>query len=84
MITTLDNPYNPITQFNEWYAFDTSKGYNTCSYIARLAITSNELSEADEAIAIGDAMKRILSMNLTGNYLEVDEDYVPRIELDTK
>ena len=34
MLSTSDNPYNPFTQFKEWYSFDISKGYNTCSYLA--------------------------------------------------
>ena len=29
MLTTIDNPFNPFTNFDDWYAFDTSKGYNT-------------------------------------------------------
>jgi hypothetical protein len=44
MLTTVDNPYNPFTHFNEWYAFDIAKGYHTCSYLARISETSNELS----------------------------------------
>ena len=26
MLTTSDNPYDPFTQFDEWYAFDERKG----------------------------------------------------------
>ncbi len=44
MLTTEDNPYNPFTNFDEWYAFDTQKGYNTCGYLARVSFTSSELS----------------------------------------
>ena len=82
MLTTIDNPYNPFTQFDEWYAFDVQKGYHTCAYIARVALTSNELSDEDEALAIGEAMRSILTTNVTGNYLEVDESFVPR-EIET-
>ena len=28
-LTTKNNPYNPFTQWNDWYFFDLSKGYNT-------------------------------------------------------
>ena len=34
-LTTKNNPYNPFTQWNDWYFFDLSKGYNTCERIAR-------------------------------------------------
>ena len=35
-LTTYDNPFDPFTQFDSWFAFDTEKGYYTCSRIARL------------------------------------------------
>ncbi len=45
MLTTSDNPYNPFTQWDEWNVFDMEKGYNTCSYLARIAAVSDELSD---------------------------------------
>lgn len=74
MITTLDNPFNPFTQFDEWYNFDVSKGYNTCGYLARIAKSSDELSEQDESLAIDSAIDEILSLNLTGNYIKVTKE----------
>jgi hypothetical protein len=44
MLTTIDNPFNPFTQFDEWNAFDTQQGYYTCAYLARIAKVSDELS----------------------------------------
>ncbi len=78
MLTTLDNPYNPHTDYEEWYEFDTSHGYHTCAYLARIAIVSNELSDSDESIAIDKAMDEIISINLLGNYIKVKNDYIPR------
>ena len=71
MLTTLDNPYNPFTQYDEWNAFDTSMGYNTCSYLARIARTSDELSETDEELAIQQAIDEIIELNLLGIYKKV-------------
>ncbi len=68
MLTTEDNPYDPFTQFDEWYAFDTQNGYNTCSYLARIAMTSNELSDTDYDQALDSAVDEIMEYNLTGNY----------------
>lgn len=71
MLTTIDNPYDPFENFDEWYAYDVQSGYNTCSYLARIAITSNELSEADEAIAIDQAINEIVELNVLGIYKKV-------------
>lgn len=37
MITTRDNPYNPFTQWRDWWAFDTGKGYNSWVLVAKEA-----------------------------------------------
>ena len=71
MVTTLDNPYNPFTQFDEWFAFDESKGYHTCSYLARIARTANDLPVIDEDLEIEHAVDEIVELNLTGNYKKV-------------
>lgn len=71
MISTSDNPYNPWTDFDSWYAFDEAKGYHTCSYLARVCRTSQELSEADENEALNTAIDEICELNLTGNYIKV-------------
>jgi len=81
MLTTLDNPFNPFLQFDEWYSYDVSKGYNTCAYLARIVKSSDELSESDEAFAIDQAMNEIVNLNLLGNYIKVREDYIPRMVL---
>ena len=49
MITTFDNPYNPFEQFSEWFLFDVEKGYNTCSYIARIANFSDDMTQKEIA-----------------------------------
>lgn len=69
MLTTSDNPWSPFTQFNEWYAFDTAKGYNTCAYIARLTgVLDPEMDDYTNDCITNDAINEILDYNLTGNY----------------
>lgn len=70
MLTTSDNPFDPFTQFDEWYAFDVRHGYNTCAYLARVLVTSDELSEEDQDMALDTAINAILELNVTGNYVK--------------
>ena len=71
MLTTADNPFDPFTQFDEWLRFDESKGYKTCAYLARIAKTSDELSETDQNLAIQSAIDEIIRMNVLGIYKKV-------------
>ena len=71
MLTTIDNPFDPFTQFDEWKAFDEQKGYFTCAYLARIVKASDELSEADEDLAIEQAIDEIVRLNVLGIYRKV-------------
>lgn len=62
MLTTVDNPYDPFTQFENWLAFDEQKGYNTNGLLARLALTSNELSDEDNEMIVNHAVDDILEL----------------------
>lgn len=42
-ITTLDNPFDPFTDFDKWYAYDIQMGYYTCENLGRVV---NSLPEA--------------------------------------
>lgn len=70
-LTTTDNPYDPKTQFDQWYSFDVSKGYNSCAYLARIAKTSDGLSDSLNDSEIERAIDEIVHFNLTGNYKKV-------------
>lgn len=71
MLTTTDNPYNPFTQFDEWFAFDERHGYHTCGYIARIAKDSSDLSPEDQNYVVDQAMNEIAKYNIYGNYVKV-------------
>ena len=71
MLTTLDNPFDPFTQFDEWYQYDMNMGYHTMSYLARIVVTSDDLSEADQSAAIEMAIDEIIQENILGIYRKV-------------
>ena len=74
MLTTIDNPYNPFTEWNEWLQFDLAMGYDTSGYLARVTITSDELSESDQDWAIEDAIDEIIRENVLGIYKKVENE----------
>ena len=64
-LTTIDNPYDPFEQFESWFLFDTEKGYNSCSYLARIAQTTDEMSEIEKNIEIERAIDEIIMYDFT-------------------
>lgn len=77
MLTTFDNPYNPFTQWDEWFKWDLAAGYQTASLLARIAVVSPELSDTDQELAIQDAIEEIVRENVSGMYRKVSEESFP-------
>ena len=71
MLTTFDNPYNPFEQFTSWFLFDVEKGYNTCSYLGRIARTSDQLSEEENELEIERAIDEIIKYDFRNIYKKV-------------
>lgn len=70
-LTTADNPFDPIDDYDNWKAFDTQKGYYSDEYVARILKTSNDFSEEQQKRDYEDAIDEIISFNLTGNYKKI-------------
>lgn len=48
MLTTIDNPYSPLDDYDKWLQWDQDKGYYTSEVIASLMPDNvNDLSDAD-------------------------------------
>lgn len=77
-LSTVDNPFNPITQFEKWFEYDTRKGYNSCAYLARLARTSPEVSAVENQVQIESAIDTIVKLDPLGIYIKVTENSAPR------
>jgi hypothetical protein len=71
MLTTVDNPFNPYTQFEDWLAFDRAAGYDTLEFLGRIVRTSDDLSEADQDLAIEQGIDEIVRENVLGLYKKV-------------
>lgn len=72
-LTTVDNPYNPLTDFEHWWQFDTDRGYNSCAYLSRIAITSDSLTDKENERILEDAIDEILKYDFLNLYAKVTD-----------
>ncbi len=73
-VTTIDNPYDPIDQFDEWYAFDRQHDYRTCERLAILCKSFDYMSALDEQQAVEDAVDRLCELNPIGLYKKIKRE----------
>lgn len=71
MLTTIDNPFDPFESFKEWFLFDVEKGYNSCSYLGRIARTSDQLSDKENDMEIERAIDEIIENDFLNIYIKV-------------
>lgn len=63
-LTTVDNPFDPISDFSNWFYQDTKVlGYHTLSYLGRVSRTSDALSDEDYDMFVESAMDEIVKEN---------------------
>ena len=71
--TTFDNPYNPFDEFTSWFMFDEEKGYHSCAYLGRIAKTSEQLSDEENAQEIERAIDEIIKYDFQNIYKKVKQ-----------
>lgn len=71
MLTTVDNPYNPFTEWDQWYRFDEGRGYRSTGLLARVVKSSDDLSDADQELAIDQAIDEIVKENVSGMHRKI-------------
>ncbi len=71
MLSTVDNPYNPFEDFDKWYAYDISKGYNCCGIVSSISCTSRDLPQHIQTRDIAEAIERFVSVDPLGLYVKV-------------
>ena len=81
MLTTVDNPFNPFTNFDEWLQYDIQMGYNTAAFLARVAKVSDELSEPDQALAVQNAIDEIIQENVSGMWRKVSRNSINELDV---
>ena len=79
MLTTIDNPWNPFTHFDEWLAFDEEQARienrpTCCCYLARMSKDSDDVSDEELEEQLEDTINDICEVNLTGKFLKITEE----------
>lgn len=75
-LTTFDNPFDPFEQFTSWFLYDEEKGYHTCSYLGRIARTSDALSDDENELEIERAIDEIIKYDFRNLYKKVSKNIV--------
>lgn len=70
-ITTIDNPFNPFTEFDKWLEFDNDKSYGTLSLLGRISRTSDSLTDAENDAEIERAIDQIIEFDFRNIYKKV-------------
>lgn len=74
MISTIDNPFNPFTHWEEWCSFDISHGHNSWEKVARLGQTSDLLSDEENQQIVRNAIFRLIELDPVGEYIAVYDE----------
>ena len=62
-ITTVDNPFNPIDDFDNWWVFDREHNYATCELLDRFVVPTYRATEAQTNYAIEQAIDSIVELH---------------------
>lgn len=71
MLSTIDNPFNPFTQYDEWLAWDRRAGYNSIEFLARISNSAWEMSEEDVQLTAEEAIDEVVKENVLGMWIKV-------------
>ena len=70
-LSTKDNPFDPFTQFDEWYAWDLSHNNHCCEILAKFARCSDELSDKENSDEIEYAIDQIIAVDPEHKFIKV-------------
>jgi hypothetical protein len=77
LLTTIDNPYSPFTEWIKWYHEDQRLGHDTPGLIARFASSSEIHDDQGNEAAMYDVVK----YNFSGKHIMVTEkDYTTQVK----
>ena len=70
MLTSVDNHYDPFTEYDEWYNDEILLGTNSPAYLAQFADTSDAFTDEENNKIIEDAIDYIVKYKSFGVYMK--------------
>ncbi len=72
MLSTIDNPHSPFTDWLPWLMEDIRLGHNTCGLLARTTYAADSIDDDSEVLGMYDVVRN----NFSGVHrVVVPEDY---------
>ena len=72
MLTTVDNPFDPFDDYDNWRRYDEDHHYpNTNSYLARIVNLTDDMSQKEEDEEIERAIDEIIQYDFLAIYKKV-------------
>lgn len=72
-LSTIDNPYNPFTQWEDWLRYDLTAQHDSCAVLARHCFVSSLLTEEENIAEINRAIDEIVDSDPTKQFIKVYE-----------
>ena len=70
-LTTVDNPFDPFEQFDQWFMYDINHNYDCCGRLMRIAKIEDDMTENESESEIERAIDEIIANDILGVYTKV-------------
>ena len=72
-LTSIDNPFDPFSQYDEWKDFDSRLGYYSEELVARVLVTSDEFPDSRQQSDYEEAIDTVLEYDVLKVFKKVSK-----------
>ena len=76
MLTTIDNPFNPFDNWNEWLSFDKDHHYDSSEKLMSFAEITDDMTMFEEEAEKERAIDTIVKRDFLNIYQKVERELV--------
>lgn len=70
VLSTIDNPYSPHTEYDKWKQWDEDNGYDTEEFVARL-VSMEQGFDVDDELSLNELMDKVVHEILDNDVLSI-------------